>query len=90
MIKIMSHLCLMVYINDLGKNQQQQKKRIKWEKSEKKRNTPLKCLWIIKYINIMTEPPLHETTCFMLCANNKGADQPVHPRSLISAFFFVS
>ena len=24
----------------------------------------------------------------MSCANNKGADQPAHPRSLISAFFF--
>ena len=24
--------------------------------------------------------------CVMLYANNKGADQPAHPRSLISAF----
>ena len=24
---------------------------------------------------------------FMLCANNKGADQPPHPGSLINAFF---
>ena len=24
--------------------------------------------------------------CLMLYANNKGADQPAHPRSLISAF----
>ena len=24
--------------------------------------------------------------CFMSYANNKGADQPAHPRSLISAF----
>ena len=28
----------------------------------------------------------HEKTCLMSSANNKGADQPVHPRSLISAF----
>ena len=30
--------------------------------------------------------PGHEKTCFMPYANNKGADQPAHPRSLISAF----
>ena len=28
----------------------------------------------------------HEKTCLMSYANNKGADQPAHPRSLISAF----
>ena len=28
----------------------------------------------------------HEKMCLMSYANNKGADQPVHPRSLISAF----
>ena len=33
--------------------------------------------------------PRHEKTC--LCyANNKGADQPAHPRSLISAFVFAA
>ena len=30
--------------------------------------------------------PGHEKTCLMSYANNKGADQPPHPRSLISAF----
>ena len=30
--------------------------------------------------------PRHENTCCMPNANNKGADQPAHPRSLISAF----
>ena len=30
--------------------------------------------------------PCHEKTCFMPYANNKGADQPAHLRSLISAF----
>ena len=30
--------------------------------------------------------PSHEKTCLMPYANNKGADQPAHPRSLISAF----
>ena len=30
--------------------------------------------------------PGHEKMSLMLYANNKGADQPVHPRSLISAF----
>ena len=28
----------------------------------------------------------HEKMCLMSYANNKGADQPVHPRCLISAF----
>ena len=28
----------------------------------------------------------HKKTCFLLYANNKGAVQPAHPRSLISAF----
>ena len=30
--------------------------------------------------------PGHEKTCLMLYANNKGADQPAHPHSLISSF----
>ena len=30
--------------------------------------------------------PGHEKMCLMSDANNKGADQPAHPRSLISAF----
>ena len=30
--------------------------------------------------------PGHAKTCLMPYANNKGADQPAHPRSLISAF----
>ena len=30
--------------------------------------------------------PGHEKTHLMSYANNKGADQPAHPRSLISAF----
>ena len=30
--------------------------------------------------------PGHATMCLMPYANNKGADQPAHPRSLISAF----
>ena len=30
----------------------------------------------------------HEKTCLMSFANNKGADQPAHPRSPISAFVF--
>ena len=30
--------------------------------------------------------PGHEKTCIMSYANNKGADQPAHPRSLISAY----
>ena len=30
--------------------------------------------------------PGHEKMCLMSYANNKGADQPAHPMSLISAF----
>ena len=30
--------------------------------------------------------PGHEKTCLMSYANNKGADEPAHPRSLISTF----
>ena len=30
--------------------------------------------------------PQREKTCHRGCANNKRADQPAHPRSLISAF----
>ena len=30
--------------------------------------------------------PPREKTCLRRFANNKGADQPAHPRSLISAF----
>ena len=30
--------------------------------------------------------PGHVKTCFMPYANNKGAEQPAHPRSLVSAF----
>ena len=32
--------------------------------------------------------PGHEKMCLMPYANKKGADQPAHPRSLISAFVF--
>ena len=33
-----------------------------------------------------TYEPGHEKMCLMSYANNKGVDQPAHPRSLISAF----
>ena len=36
--------------------------------------------------NKMFNEPHHEKSCLMPYANNKGADQPAHPRSLISAF----
>ena len=32
------------------------------------------------------DEPCHEKMCFMQYANNRGADQPAHPRSLSSAF----
>ena len=34
--------------------------------------------------------PCHEKTCFIPYANNKGTDQPAHPRSLISTFLFAA
>ena len=34
----------------------------------------------------ITSEPGHEKMCLMSYANNKGADQPAHPHSLISAF----
>ena len=37
------------------------------------------------FLVIFIEPG-HEKTCLMSYANNKGADQPAHPRSLTSAF----
>ena len=33
--------------------------------------------------------PRREKTCLRTFANNKGADQPAHPRNLISAFVFA-
>ena len=42
-----------------------------------------------QYVRFVTEyEPGHEKMCLMPYANNKGADQPAHPRSLISAFVF--
>ena len=35
---------------------------------------------------IKTTEPRHEKMCLVSYVNNKGADQPVHSRSLISAF----
>ena len=32
----------------------------------------------------------HQKTCLMPYANNKDADQPAHPRSLVSAFIIHS
>ena len=37
------------------------------------------------FSNPVNEPD-HEKMCLTSYANNKGADQPAHPRSLISAF----
>ena len=45
-------------------------------------------LWCL-HINIdktKAIEPGHEKMCLMSYANNKDADQPTHPRSLISAF----
>ena len=36
--------------------------------------------------SLFRNEPGHEKMCLMSYANNKGADQPAHPCSLISAF----
>ena len=38
-----------------------------------------------KLLLLLLEPG-HTKTCLMPYANNKGTDQPAHPRSLISTF----
>ena len=35
---------------------------------------------------LLSDGPRRDKTCLRGFANNKGADQPAHPRSLISAF----
>ena len=41
---------------------------------------------MLQHPNWLLFEPGHEKMCLMSYANNKGADQPAHPRSLISAF----
>ena len=43
-----------------------------------------------KFICSEIYEPGHEKMYLMSCANNKGADQPAHPRSLISTFVFTA
>ena len=38
------------------------------------------------HVLLLTNWPLHEKTCLWRFANNKDADQPTHPCSLISTF----
>ena len=40
----------------------------------------------LNYKSQIAFEPGQEKMCLMSCANNKGADQPAHPCSLISAF----
>ena len=41
-----------------------------------------KCFYYYYEATLFPESePRHEKTCLILCANNKGADQPTHPRS---------
>ena len=46
-------------------------------------------MWLTDIIfeqHVYLYEPGHEKLCLMSYANNKGTDQPAHPRSLISAF----
>ena len=45
-----------------------------------------KCMVAIKCHASCIYGPQHEKTCLQRFANNTGADQPAHPRSLISTF----
>ena len=61
------------------------------ESRSPKSNSPeLLCLsWLLTTFMMMrskTYEPGHDKMCLMSYANNKAADQPAHPRSLISAF----
>ena len=38
------------------------------------------------FVSLKLFGPRHTKMCLMTFANNKGADQPAHPRSLISTF----
>ena len=42
--------------------------------------------WFSDVMLMLLFEPDHTKTCLMPYATNKGADQPVHPRSLISTF----
>ena len=48
-------------------------------------NLPSIAMEQIRWYMVINEPR-HAKTCLMPYANNKGADQPAHPCSLISAF----
>ena len=41
---------------------------------------------VILFLHVFITGPRREKTCLRGFANNTGADQPAHPRSLISAF----
>ena len=41
------------------------------------------------YVAQQVQPSQHMKTCLPWFANNTGADQPAHPRSLISAFVIL-
>ena len=40
----------------------------------------------MQVVSVKPIEPDHEKMCLMSYANNKGADQPAHPRTLISTF----
>ena len=61
------------------KQSQQQQKCVTYFKTKITNYQALKGLSLIN-------GPRGEKTCLQRFANNKGADQPAHPRSLISVF----
>ena len=60
---------------------------LRQEQNRTEQNVLGRKLYSFQYINCYNiYEPGHEKLCLMSYANNKGADQPAHPRSLISAF----
>ena len=49
-------------------------------------NNLIGIMGVSQNLGMFTNETGHEKTCLMSYANNKGTDQPEHPRSLISAF----
>ena len=80
----LSHTLFIVY--EPMKNDKKQITKI-YEKAICAMHKIYKVSKTVKYSNILKLFELgHEEMCLMSYANNKGADQPAHPRGLISAF----
>ena len=57
-----------------------------WQFIPSKKKLPSSVRLLVLSVYPCLNGPRREKTCLWWFANNKGADQPAHPRSLISAF----